>query len=149
MAPPTCSYTNNTESGHAEGNEAGNGENTTANQHLEVLTALAAQLVTLLTKGAKDQQERGPLIETPRGCTFEKLNRQHPLIFEGQPGAIAAENWVVTYGIRVIAQPEMGERAQAHKSRQRRRWVLIGGDCDVSHCLGMDYMMCLYEICFL
>jgi cell division GTPase FtsZ len=27
----------------------------------------------------------------------------------------------VTYGIRVIAQPEMGERAQAHRSHQRGR----------------------------
>jgi hypothetical protein len=55
----------------------------------------------------------------------------------------------VTYGIRAIAQPEMGERAQAHRGRQRGRWVLRGGDCDVPHCLGMDYMMCLYRICSL
>ena len=60
MAPPTRNRTNNTESGHTEGNEAGNGENATANQHQEALTALAAQLMTLLTMGAKDQRERGP-----------------------------------------------------------------------------------------
>ena len=95
MAPPTRSRTNNTESGHAEGNEAGNGKNATTNQHPEALTALAAQLVTLLTKGAKDQREGGPLIKTPRGCTFEKFNRQHPSVFEGQPDTIATKNWVL------------------------------------------------------
>ena len=93
MAPPTRSYTNNIESGHAEGNESGNGENATVNQHSEALTALAAQLVTLLTMGAKDQREGGPLIETPQGCTFEKFNRQHPQVFEGQPDAIVVKNW--------------------------------------------------------
>ena len=28
-------------------------------------------------------------------CTFEKFNRQHHLVFEGQPDAIVAENWVL------------------------------------------------------
>ena len=51
--------------------------------------------------------------------------------------------------VSATAQPEMGERAQAHRGRQRERWVLKGGDCDVPHCLGIDYMMCLYEICSL
>ena len=95
MAPSAHNSTNNTKSGHAKGNEAGNGENATANQHPEALTALAAQLVTLLTMWTKDQQEGGPLIETPWGCTFETFNRQHPPVFEGQPDAIAAENWVL------------------------------------------------------
>ena len=95
MAPPTRSRTNNTENGHAKGNESENGENATVNQHSEALTALAGQLVTLLTMGAKDQREGGPLIETPRGCTFEKFNRQHPPVFEGQPNAIAVENWLL------------------------------------------------------
>ena len=92
MAPSTRSHTNNTESGHTEYNEVGNGENATANQHSEALTALAAQLVTLLTMGAKDQQEGGPHSKAPRGCTFEKFNRQHPPVFEGQLDAIATEN---------------------------------------------------------
>jgi hypothetical protein len=65
MAPLTRSRTNNTESGHTEGNEVGNGENATANQHPEALTALAAQLVTLLTMGAKDQREARPYTEAP------------------------------------------------------------------------------------
>jgi hypothetical protein len=52
----------------------------------------------------------------------------------------------VTYGIKAIAQPEMGERAQAHRGRQRGLWVLRGVNCDAPHCMGMDYMMCLYEI---
>ena len=90
MAPPTRNRTNNTEC-----NEAGNGENATTNQHLKALTTLAAQLVTLLTMGAKDQQEGGPFIEAPRGCTFEKFNQQRSLVFEGQPDAIATENWVM------------------------------------------------------
>jgi hypothetical protein len=34
------------------------------------------------------------------------------------------------------------ERAQANEGRQRGRWVQRGGDCDVSHRLGMR--MCLY-----
>jgi hypothetical protein len=55
--------------------------------------------------------------------------------------------WDVTYGIRAITQLEMGEHAQAHRGHHRGRWVLRGGDCDVPHCLGMDYMMCLYGIC--
>jgi hypothetical protein len=92
MAPPTRSRTNNTESGHTEGNTAGNEENATANQHPEALTALASQLVALITMGAKDQRRGGPHTEAPRGCTFEKFNRQHPPVFEGQPDAIAAEN---------------------------------------------------------
>jgi hypothetical protein len=95
MAPPTRSRTNKTESGHTEGNAVGNEENATANQHPEALTALASQLVALITMGAKDQREGGPHTEAPRGCTFEKFNRQHPPVFEGQPDAIAAENWVL------------------------------------------------------
>ena len=55
----------------------------------------------------------------------------------------------VTYGIITIAQPEMGERAQAYRGRQQGRWVLKGGDYDVPHCLGIDYMICLYRICSL
>jgi len=30
-----------------------------------------------------------------------------------------------------------GERAQANEGRQRGRWVQRGGDCDVTHRLGM------------
>ena len=45
--------------------------------------------------GTKVHRERGPLIEAPQGCTFEKFNRQRPPIFEGQPDAVAAENWVL------------------------------------------------------
>jgi hypothetical protein len=92
MAPPTRSRTNNTGSGHTEGNEAGNEEKATANQHPEALTALVSQLVALITMGAKDQREGGPHTEAPRGYTFEKFNRQHPPVFEGQPDAIVVEN---------------------------------------------------------
>jgi hypothetical protein len=56
--------------------------------------------------------------------------------------------WVITNGIRVIVQPEIGECAQAHEGcqwtlvgtqrmwwsyegRQRERWIPRGSDCDV------------------
>jgi hypothetical protein len=61
---------------------------------------------------------------------------------------IVSLGWVVTNGIRIIVQPEMGGCAQAHEGRQ---WALVGtprmgwsheGYCDVSHRLGMT--MCLY-----
>jgi hypothetical protein len=42
----------------------------------------------------------------------------------------AAFPWIITYGIRAIAQPKMGEHAKALKGRQRGCWVLRGGDCD-------------------
>ncbi|XP_059455138.1 uncharacterized protein LOC132185376 [Corylus avellana] len=93
MAPPTRSRTNNIEEGHTEGNEAGNGGNTTANQQPEALTALAAQLVSLLAMGTNTKG--GTSSEGQQGCTFGNFNRQRPPIFDGQPDAIATENWVL------------------------------------------------------
>jgi hypothetical protein len=55
--------------------------------------------------------------------------------------------WSVTYGIKVIAQLEIGEHAEAHRGRHRGCWVLREGDCDVSHYLSVEKIMYLYEIC--
>ncbi|XP_059441941.1 uncharacterized protein LOC132174272 [Corylus avellana] len=59
MAPPTHNRTNNTENGPIEGNDAGSEKNTTASQHSEALSALAAQLVNLLEMGTNAGREGG------------------------------------------------------------------------------------------
>jgi hypothetical protein len=40
-------------------------------------------------------REGGMTSKGQQECTFEKFNWQHPLVFEGQPDAIAVENWVL------------------------------------------------------
>jgi hypothetical protein len=50
--------------------------------------------VELLARGTNTNQGVKPKEGEQRGCTFEQFNKQRPPIFEGQPDAIAAENWI-------------------------------------------------------
>ena len=59
MVPSTHSCANNTNDGRTEGNGAGNGGNTIANQHPEALNILAVQLVSLLAMGTNTSHEGG------------------------------------------------------------------------------------------
>jgi hypothetical protein len=55
--------------------------------------AIAEQIASLI--GANHHKNRNAAHNGKEdGCTFEKFNRQQPLIFEGQPDAIATENWL-------------------------------------------------------
>jgi hypothetical protein len=94
MAPHTRNQANNAETENTSRNEDEAMRNANMNQNPEALTALAAQLVDLLAMGTNANRGMRTNKEEQHGCTFEQFNKQHPPVFEGQPDAIAAENWV-------------------------------------------------------
>jgi hypothetical protein len=92
MAPQTRTQANNHENENGGNNIGGTAWNHASNKNQKAMTTLAAQLVDLLKMGTNANRGMRPNREEQRVYTFEPFNKQHPLIFEGNPYVVAVEN---------------------------------------------------------
>ncbi|XP_062145283.1 uncharacterized protein LOC133852534 [Alnus glutinosa] len=93
MAPNTCSNRTHGETESPNSNGTTNDPVRQPVQGPDVLAAFVEQIASLIGVNHHKNKNVG-YNGKEDGCTFEKFNLKQPPIFEGQRGAIAAENWL-------------------------------------------------------